>query len=307
MAEISEQFVRQVVEQVLASVRQQSGGSGSQQPATPAAETATPRARLHPPAGVCTGDYSKFEELRQPKQPPAPAKPEPKTTPHPAPAGNPAPQAARSAPEHPEKLLSGFVTADQLEQAIARSGVAWLAPGARLTPLAQDVGRERPGQVRRQGRGESNDTSPPSASEAVDRWLWWAQGHCPAVQAMTRGVLRDRLRPSAAARSERGLAEVIGDLARAVDRGDVPGGVLFVDDAALAMCYANRRPELRAVQGTGESAVEAGIARLGANVLVIEYRRTSADEMQAMVERMLEQTPRVPADVQRQLAELDGR
>src|SRR5690606_12906424 len=114
------ELVQKIAQQVLRAIQAQAGEAAG----GPKAEGPAP---IQPPAGVCTGDYSKFPEL-----------------------------VGRSVGARPQAAptviaLSGIVTAAQLEAAIKASsdGVAVLAPDARLTPLANDLVRQKPGCIRR--------------------------------------------------------------------------------------------------------------------------------------------------------------
>jgi len=289
MAQNDEQLVRQIVERVLAAMSEQ------QAPARTAASkraqgSATGHAPIRPPAGVCTGDYSKFTELAGENVG--------------AQGGN-ANAGVNNGASSP-LALEGIVTAQQLQEAIdaATDGVATLTTDARLTPLANDFARQHPEKIRRTGRGVRKGAGAASpVSDGALPWLWWAEGFCPGVQSLT-SRLGARLRPSAAPRSEPGLAQVIRDLAGAVQRGDVAGGLLFVQTAARAVCYANQAAALRAVVGTCEQSVRQAISDVGANVLVVEYPYTSEAAMDAMVDQLLRTTPKAPADVVRHLNEL---
>ncbi len=203
--------------------------------------------------------------------------------------------------------LTGIVTAQQLQATIdaAPDGVARLATDVRLTPLANDFARQHPEKVQRLGRQQQANSTRPSKTATASTWLWWTEGHSPAVQTLTR-QLGSRLRPSVAPRGESGLAQVIADLASAVQRGQVQGGLLFVRSAARAVCFANRCPSLRAMVGTCLETVEQGIHSLGPNVLVIEYPHVNEQTLVAMAQRIVESEPKLPADVQRHLNELSA-
>lgn len=291
MAEkIDEQLVQQIVERVLEVVlreRADQGGAGGG-----AGPGDGPSARVRPPAGVCTGDYSRFAELAGRGVGAAP------------PAG--AADQSNPAGAHSPIALTGIVTAQQLQEAIDRApdGTARLAHDARLTPLANDFARQHPEKLRRVGRENPRpEAVAKGAAGDVGTWLWWADGHCPAVQSITT-ALGAQLRPSATPRSESGLAHVIGDLAHAVEAGGVAGGLLFVRSAARAVLFANRCRSLRAAVGTCPESVEQGIREIGANVLVIEYPYVDGETMRRMVQCIVESRPQVPAEAQRYLNEL---
>jgi len=286
-----EQLIRQIVEQVLARMHQPDGQSAQGGSSRAEAEH-TGHAHIQPPAGVCTGDYSKFTEL-------AGRNVGAKGAQH-TPAANTQPDPGDASP----LAISGIVTAQQLQEAIgaASDGIATLAPDARLTPLANDFARQHPEKIRRAERSAANSSS---AANGAQPWLWWADGFCPSVQALSN-KLGTRLRPSAAPRSAPGLAQVVRDLASAVKRNDIAGGLLFVQSAARAVCLANQAPVLRAIVGTCAESVQQAVNDVGANVLVVEYPYVNAAAMDAMVQHMLSRTPQAPADVQRNLNELSG-
>lgn len=245
-----------------------------------------PPAPVQPPIGTCTGDYSKFEELRgrltggddQGHVPPS----------LPAPAAPP---------------LMGIVTARQLQDAIDASpdGVAAVAPDARLTPLANDLVRQEPQKIRRAAFAAAPQPNPLTADDLP--WLWWIDGQCPAATQITQQRAAV-LQPSGGARHEAALGQVVREVATALRSGRIAGGLLFVSNAARAMCFANRCASIRAVVGSCSQAVEQGVTELGANVLVIEYPHVAPTSMAAMVDRILRQPPKLPAHVQRELNDL---
>ncbi len=272
MATPDEQLVKLVTEQVLAALR--------------AKRTGTTPARIDPAIGVCTGDYSQFTDR-----------------PDLAGGGGGGRSAKPQAAMSPQPVaLGGIVTADQLQHAIASSsdGIALLAADARLTPLAADFAREHPEKVRR-GAGAANRRS--GADAASTPWLWWADGHCPAVQSVT-GKHRQRLRPSAAGRNASGLLQVVRDLKAGLADHSLTGGLLFVASAARAALLAYRCPGVRAVVGTCQEAVDEAIRDLGANVLIVEYPYTNEQKLASMVDAMLSRNPEASPHLERELAEL---
>ncbi len=113
---------------------------------------ATP-AEIRPPAGVCTGDYSKFPELAGRLH----SKADPGASAAVDGVRNPqvtSQQASRQAPAPTVPApLTGIVTENQLLAAMAAApNGAILAADARLTPLAQDLARRYPDRVRRAKR-----------------------------------------------------------------------------------------------------------------------------------------------------------
>ncbi len=281
MADIDRQLVQRIADEVLAALRARTPGD--------AGKTASVR----PPIGICTGDYSKFEELRGKGigAPPPPTPPQ-------ATPDDPRPASTDRADVDP---LRGFVTAEQLRAAATTGGdgVAVLAVDARLTPLANDLVREGAVKIRRVGTGEARAT----ASAGGQTWLWWADGFCPTVQNLV-GEYRNRLLPITGDRSAVGLASVVRELAKRVKEKRAAGGVLFVRSGALAMCYANRCRSLRAVLGTCDESVDEGLRELAANVLVIEYPHSSGDKARGLVERLIRSSPKPSPVLDRELREL---
>jgi len=286
MDEKTRQLVQSITEQVIATLLQQGGQSS----AAPSRTTKHPGpAVIRAPVGVCTGDYSKFPELagRQ--------------------VGASPPAGTLSGGAAPSPIpLSGIVTASQLQTAMhaASDGVAALTSDARLTPLANDLARQYPEKICRITASPPGTGGPANGGSNSDLpWLWWIDGACPAVQELV-SARAGGLRGSGAASHPAALAQVVRDLSAAVKRSNVAGGLLFVQNAARAMCFANRCPSIRAVVGTCGEAVEQGIAELGANVLVIEFPHQGPKAMEAMMDRMMQQPPTPLPAVQRELEDL---
>jgi len=274
MADIDPQLVAQITKAVIDALAQ-----------APAGGQAAP---IKPPIGVCTGDYSQFTD-RPDLGAQAPAKP-----------GTEA-QAMPESPMGPPPL-AGIITAQQLQEAIAEApdGVAVLAHNARPTPLANDYIRENPAKVRRADAPVGAQRKPVAVGQP---WLWWADGHCPAVLATTAG-LGSLAVHSGAARSEAGLVQALRDIANGVRTRSVRGGIVFVRSAARATVLANRSPVLRAVVGTCPEAVEQGIAQIGANVLIVEYPHVSAERLASMVTRIVQSKPNATPHTERELADM---
>ena len=300
MDEKTRQLVQTITEQVIKTLQ----GGGQDLPrqdfrGPSGSPDQTPPAVIRPPIGVCTGDYSKFPEL----------------------AGRSvgaSPPTSPTAPAMATIPLSGIVTASQLQEAMNLSpdGVATLTNDARLTPLANDLVRQHPDRVCRTpgtppvppgspavGTSPGRSGAPIPGSPADWPWFWWIDGSCPAVHELT-SARAGSLRSSGAARHPAALAQVVRDLAGALKSQPIAGGLLFVHNAARAMCFANRCAAIRAVVGTCGEAVEQGIAELGANVLVIEYPHQGPRAMEAMVDRVMQQQPQPPPTIQRELADL---
>ena len=296
MSGADEQLVRQITEKVMAALAQPLAAS----------QSPPPRAEIHAPIGICTGDYSKFPELKdrgvgaaQSNSHEAHATSQKSNSPVPAAAPVPAPQL---------RVLTGIITAKQIEKA---DGVIHLAPAARLTPLAVDLVRQRKLKIERvdlrQGIQQSKSASPSSTSGgggAADAYMWWIDGRCGiAEQVMTefRGIA-----PLSVRRLPTALGDAVRDIARRVKDNRLGGAVLFVHSAAQATCFTNRCPSLRGIVGTSDAAVEQGIKQLAANVLIVEYPMHGNRSMRSLVERFTTtQRPHLP-DLERQLKELSA-
>lgn len=262
-----------------------------------------PRADIKPPIGVCTGDYSKFPELKGKLGGAASAT---ETAASADPRGNSGAAAATESSAPVAVPLTGIITARQLQEAMDASSPhpVTLAADARLSPLANDIARQFAQRIRRADATSTADaTAGPGKDAAALPWLWWIDGHCPAVRQVA-GENRERLRASTIGQSSMNLARAVRELAAALRAGQVAGGLLFVHNAARAACMANRCASIRAVVGTCGEAVEQGITELGANVLIVEYPHHGYRSASGMVTRILQQPPRVPPAVQRDLGDL---
>lgn len=233
-------------------------------------------AAINPPAGTCDGTF----------------KPQPSDT-------NPT---SIEQPKSNDIPLTGIVTAHQIEQMVKIKGYALVAQDARLTPLANDYARQHKDKIKRANPIGGTLKSNPQRG-AARNWFWWIDGACPVVRKVTT-QRRTTLSPMANPRKAEATLSVIRDLARAVHSGHVVGGVLFVPNAAKAVCYANRCPSLRAIVGTSQRAVEEGARELGANVLIIEYTQHAKTSVDAMLDTFLAHAPIVDTLTQRALAEL---
>ena len=303
MARPDPELVRTIADAVLAALADRAaGGCGcgcANGGNTGVGNGGSEPAEVRPPAGICTGDYSKFRELQNTSEPGEPTRPEPGSPP----AGARTPRLTAVAPPRPappERILTGFVTADALQAAWDASphGTASLAPDARLTPLAQDLARDHAQRIRR-----SSATPTAAGGIAVPPadlpWLWWQDGDARVDEACLGGR-GNRLRRV----SGNALADVIRHLAQEVRLGRAAGGVLLVRSAARATCYANRCRSLRAVVATSGEAVEIGLRELGCNTLLIETPHHGPAAIAAMLDRILLDTPRPQQHVLRELEQL---
>ncbi|NNM85195.1 MAG: hypothetical protein HKL96_05500, partial [Phycisphaerales bacterium] len=198
--------------------------------------------------------------------------------------------ATATAPVPPKPaVFTGMVTARQLAEA---RGTVYLASSARLTPLAQDLLRERKITV-------EVVTAP--SSNADKHWLCWMQGHCPTAASLMTELGG---RPLPIGNGPDDLLAAVRQVAADIRSVKAQLAILFVPAAARAVCFANRCRSLRAIVGTCEQAVQEGIDMLGANVLVLEYPHLNAQRMRQLALQFIQSSGRPNAAVQRQLAQL---
>lgn len=296
MPDIDPNLIKAIADQVLAALR----GSTSSATSSPLAAPA----EIHAPIGQCTGDYSKFPELKHPQSASAPGAAPASSNPS-SPAS--APSAALSsvppavAPPPPVTALKGVITVSQLRTV---RGPIRLAKGAILTPLAQDFIKDHALNVMTDEMAavtKVNAGATPNAAALPT--FWWIEGQCPSV-AKVVDALRPHLLASREPSRPDNLKMAIKELAKLVKSNKVRGGVLFVPSASRAICYANRCPSLRAIVATTERAVSEGLELLGANVLVIEYSQFGFKGMFPLVKPFIDNQPGLSNAVAKDLNEL---
>lgn len=223
-----------------------------------------------------------------------------------------------------------IITARQIEDLHRQNGVnghVTVPYRARLTPLAADwvkskrvvLGYSDVAAGQADGNGKTvanpqpnNADSAPSAPPVVAAtsattlpFLWWCDGPCgPGKAALIAQEKESSLRALDLPADARQIVAVIKRLAADVKAGRGAGGVLLVQNGALAVVYANRCPSLRAVLGTCLEAVEQGVQLVAANVLVIEYPYKTLQQMKNLLSRFTRGGREVPEEVRRQLQEL---
>src|SRR5271154_5299603 len=208
MADVDPNLVKAIAEQVLAAIRVASGGGGSSP------------TEVHAPIGQCTGDYSKFPELKGIQTAPGPEKE--KGNVMGMPSGPPLAPAPQGMVPVPVTALKGVVTVSHLRGV---RGPIRLAKGAILTPLAQDYIKDKNLNVM-----TDEQATPVSANAGVAPGnaptFWWIDGQCPSVAKVI-----EVLRPNALASRERSspdsLRSVIKELAGLVKGKKGTDGLLF--------------------------------------------------------------------------------
>jgi len=225
-----------------------------------------------------------------------------------------------------------IITARQLEdlhKSHGGNGHVTLPYRARLTPLAVDFVKARklvvgysdvavsngaaasapgnpaaPGSAASQVAGAIN-ADPGIAQSPVGTFLWWCDGPCgPAKAAIVAEEKLSTLRPLQLPSDGRQMIGAIKAIAIETRSGKSAGGVLLVQNAALATVFANRCPSLRAVVGTCLEAVEHGVVQAAANVLIVEYPQKTLQQMRNMLSRFLRAPRTVSPEIKRQLEEL---
>jgi hypothetical protein len=151
-----------------------------------------------------------------------------------------------------------------------------LRPGAILTPAARDLLRERgieisrreAGSDRHPGGGASGATHLPRGKEPLPRLVVGGSG-CRIEQ---QAALDTAIAQSGwyIERVELGqLGPLVTKIAGQVAKGSCRG-LLVTDQAAVAVCMANRLPGVRAAHVSGRGDVEEAIGTLNPNVLIIK-------------------------------------
>jgi len=90
-------------------------------------------------------------------------------------------------------------------------------------------------------------------------------------------------------------------------RGECYGAVLFCDDAGLACCVANKVPGVRAVAVDSIAQAEQALARLAANLLIVEPNGRTFYEFKQLLRLCCDcNGARCPPNLACMLQELDG-
>ena len=161
-------------------------------------------------------------------------------------------------------------------------------------------------------RGKTETTGVPGATTAASAtsapagpMLWWCDGPSGAAKAaITAQAKESLLVPLDLPSDAKQIVAVVKAVAEELKAGSAASAVLCVQNAAVAMVFANRCPSIRAVVGTCLEAVEQGIQFVAANVLVIEHPHKSLPQIKSMLSRFARAKRELSPDVQRQLAEL---
>jgi hypothetical protein len=179
-----------------------------------------------------------------------------------------------------------------------RQGQAIRLPGdALLTPAARDWIKEHPVPV------EWADESDSPAGKLV-AVLDPAVTELRLMRSMLDrdGGLVEVIEPGP------GYAGVIGATRQLCDRllqNKAAHGVLFVQDAALPLCIANKHAGVRAAMAVSVPFVEEAARSLGINVLILEYPGLTTYQMKQMVNRLRSAPSSPPADTAEAISTLE--
>ncbi len=161
-------------------------------------------------------------------------------------------------------LTDRVVTLASLETLSGSPSSIVVRPDAILTPAARDVLAQRGIRVE---RGQ------PVAAGTVKqgpRLLVASGGDTPWRAGMLAHV--ERAIPAAALLSPATPVAAVRELAERLD-AEHPLAVLLTDQAALALCLANRHQALRAIAPTSLDELQRASAQVGANLLVVDVPR----------------------------------
>ena len=253
-------------------------------------------AAIHAPMGVCTGDYSKFPELAQVRSRNSASAPngfvEDAAAARQIAAGKNSEPTTAAPASIAGPVLTGVITASKLA---GLEGTIYIAAGAKLSPLAMDIVKQRGLEIK-----AVDALAKPAAGPA---WIYWMQGHCPSAARVIEQFHGQAIADVRTSASQQ-LPNVIRAVAKELAAGKTRLAVLFVPSAAKAACLANRCANVRAIVGTCRQAVREGMELLGANVLVLEYPHHGFKSMTDLVGLFLTSSGIAPKDVDKQLMEL---
>ena len=100
------------------------------------------------------------------------------------------------------------------------------------------------------------------------------------------------------------LVSVVKHIAEEVKGQRIAGGILLVQNGALASVYSNRCPSLRAVMGTCLEAVDQGVQVAAATVMVSEYPYKTLPPGENLLGRFVRGKREVREEVRRTLGEV---
>lgn len=171
-------------------------------------------------------------------------------------------------------LTQRVITVDALEGKLEGVREVRVDHGAVVTPAAQDVLRRADVRLVREGRANRG------ARQKAGSLIVGVADCADEPAAVTRLTEVHRGGIDHIART--GLVDVVEGLTEQVVFGGSKG-LLFTDNAAAAICLANRGKGVRAVTERSFKEVEAAVAAVGANLLVIRPAGLTTWEQLRMV------------------------
>ena len=103
-----------------------------------------------------------------------------------------------------------------------------------------------------------------------------------------------------------GLPGATRRLCGKIVRHEAARGVIFAQDAALAVCLASKHRGVRAALGGSVPMVEEACRQLAINVLVIEYPRQTTWQIRQMIERLMRGPTAPPAETAAMLEAIEA-
>ena len=139
-------------------------------------------------------------------------------------------------------------------------------------------------------------------------WGWAIEGKPSAMlQAALRTIQRNGTRPQELPACDGPACDWVRRVAECLHNGTCQVAVLFCDDPGLACCVANKVPGVRAAAVWTVGQANRALARLGANLLVVETAGRTFYECKELLRLCGDGAPgRCPPGVACVLEELDG-
>jgi len=182
------------------------------------------------------------------------------------------------------RLSARVISLGQLEGRLDGVRRAFVSQRAVVTPAARDLLREMGVAI---VSGAEDQDGPPAHPAVVlgvatdkaadDLGVW---GHLRAAGIDVQQLART------------GLASVVSEMCDAIAR-DGRLGVLVADRGDVALCLANRRRGVRAIEASDIETIEQSVSTLGANLLVIAAGGSRSEfEVRRLVEQFCQSGPR---------------
>jgi hypothetical protein len=155
-------------------------------------------------------------------------------------------------------------------------------PKAIITPAARDLLRERKIDLACQAVSTTNGDARTPLAIAVANTRF-------NVDELMRVLRNDPI--AIRSLTSRGFVEMLGEMIEDV-AGGTTLGLFITDDAAAALCIANRASGVRAASAASRGDAAEVIRSIGANLLVVSPRGRTLFEMKSVVARFCRGWPR---------------